>query len=82
MDFGPTWSGGDILSVVLCAPSLHEGQTESAHFDDVVDCLDPQGYGLMQHACEFMVGEYLQGAAWRDLDDSGRVKTMALIAQT
>lgn len=37
VNFRPTWSRGNILSMILSAPTFHKAETKSAHFNDVVD---------------------------------------------
>ena len=68
------------LSVVLGAPSLHEGHSDGAHLGQLVHCLEPVVDGLGEQGGELLVVEDLEAAARRDLADRGGMKAVMVIA--
>lgn len=82
MNLYPAGGASHILAVVLGPPALDKAHPYSTHFSEFVDSLKAVVDRLTEEGCEFLVVEYLQAAARRNLADCGWVKSMVVVAVT
>ena len=80
MNFDPAGSGSDVLAMILGTPAFHEAHTDRAHLREFVDCLEAVVDGLAEQLGKLAVIEDLEGAAWRDFADGGRVEIVVIVA--
>ena len=70
----------DILSMVLCSPSLHKAESNRAHLGEFVHGLESLVHRVCQQVGKLLVVEYLQAALGRDLADGGRMERVRVVA--
>ena len=80
MHLYPARGAGNVLTMILGTPSLHEAHANGAHFGQLVHSLKSQVNRLCQQLGELLVIKYLEAARWRDLAYSGWVEPMGVVA--
>ena len=80
MDLDPARGARHVLTMVLCAPALHEAHPNGAHLCELVYGLEALVDGERQELGKLLVVEDLEGAAGRDLTDGGRVERVGVVA--
>jgi len=79
VNLNPAGGRGDILSVVLGAPTFHEAHPDCAHLGQLVHCFKPMVHRLGEKCGELLVVENLETATRRDLADRGWVESMVVV---
>ena len=80
MQLNPARRAGDVLPVVLRAPTFHKTHPYCTHFGELVDSLEAVVDWLAEQLGELLVVEDLEAASGRDFTDSGRVEVMVIVA--
>lgn len=80
MDFYPTWRAGDVLTVILGPPSLHEAHPYSTHLGEIEHSSVSVVNALRQQLGELLVVEDLERAVGWDLADCGVVEAVVMVA--
>lgn len=75
----PARCAGDVLSVIIGAPTLHETQPYRTHFRQLVHGLETVIHRLGEQTCELYVTEDSQSAAGRYLAHRRRVEAVVLV---
>ena len=63
MNFDPARRTGDDLAPILGAPAFNEAHSNRAHACKLVDGLEALIHRLGEQLCEFLIVEYVEGAA-------------------
>lgn len=79
LQLDPARGGCDILSVVVCPPSLDETDADDTHLAEFIDRLKSVVDRLSQERGKLLVVEDLQAVVRQDLADSGRVEVVAVV---
>lgn len=80
MNLNPAGGAGDILTMILSSPTLHEAHPNRAHLSQLVHDFKAVVHGLGEQLGEELVVEDLETAAAGDLADRGGVKPMLIVA--
>lgn len=81
MNFDPARCRGDILTVVLSAPTFHKAHTNCAHFRELVNRLKSIMHRLGQKLCEFLVVEDLQRTTGRNFTHGAGMEAVTVVAK-
>ena len=76
MHLNPARRASDILTMVLCTPSLDKAHANCTHLCQLVDGLEALVDGESEELGKLLVVENLEAATGRDLADGGGMKTV------
>jgi hypothetical protein len=79
VNLDPTRGGCDILSVILCTPTLHKAHPDRTHFGQLVHCLESMVDRLSKKSGKLLVIENLEAAAGRNLTHRGGMESMVVV---
>lgn len=78
-NFDPAGTRGDVLSMVVGAPSLHEAHPNGAHFGKLVHGVVAHLHRIVQHLREHHVAEHAQAATRWQFTHRACVKIVQMI---
>lgn len=79
VNLDPARGGCDILSVILCTPTLYKAHPDRTHFGQLVDCLESMVDRLSKKSGKLLVIENLEAAAGRNLTHRGGMESMVVV---
>ena len=80
MDLHPARCRGNVLAMILSAPTFHEAEAHCAHLGELEDSLIAALHGVGELACKVPVVEDTETASWRYLAHCRQMKTVMLVA--
>jgi len=79
VNLDPARGGCDILSVILCTPTLYKAHPDRTHFGQLVHCLESMVDRLSKKSGKLLVIENLEAAAGRNLTHRGGMESMVVV---